>query len=223
MVKSVTETSNRKLTGLLGGTFDPIHHGHLRMAEQLADALQLDTVRFIPCGNPPHRDSPVTSAVDRSTMVKLAIAGNPRFVIDDRELARDGPSYTYDTLISLREECGEDAGLCLFMGSDAFSEFDNWHRWQEISELCHLVLVERPDAESVSNLRPDLMTLLNERRVEHAASLAECPAGLILIQRIQALNISATTIRKELGTQRSPRYLLPDTVLDYIHQQGLYR
>jgi len=225
MAKSAADQTRtgRRLVGLLGGTFDPIHYGHLRMAEQLADALKLDEIRFIPSANPPHRQSPQTSAADRCEMVRLAIAGNPRFVLDDRELLRAGASYTIDTLLSLRAELGNNTALCLIMGSDAFIEFDSWHRWDEIPELCHLVLVERPNVQMSEALRPALQSLLRERYTDQPAELAEKTAGRIMIQRITALDISATAIREDFRTQRSPRYLLPDSVVDFIQGHQLYR
>lgn len=223
MVKSAANLQRRPLVGILGGTFDPIHYGHLRMAEDLADALQLDTVHFIPSANPPHKQSPITSAKDRCEMVKLAIASNPRFMLDDRELRREGASYTIDTLLSLREDLGEQTALCLIMGSDAFAEFDSWHRWQEILQHCHLVLVERPNIQLDGALRTELQSLLRDHYVQSPEKLSSSSAGLINIQRITALDISATAIRQHLITGRSSRYLLPDTVIDYIQKQHLYK
>lgn len=222
MVKSAADDNRRSLVGILGGTFDPIHHGHLRMAEDLADALKLDEVRFIPSANPPHKQSPNTSAKDRCEMVKLAIASNPRFILDDRELKREGASYTIDTLLSLREELGQQAALCLIMGSDAFVEFDSWHRWREILQHCHIVLVERPNMQLTSALRTELQSFLRDHYAE-AEKLSSSAAGYINIQRITALDISATVIRKNMSTGRSTRYLLPDRVIDYIQHHQLYK
>ncbi|MDP2247139.1 MAG: nicotinate-nucleotide adenylyltransferase, partial [Nitrosomonadales bacterium] len=205
MVKSAADQPGYQLIGILGGTFDPIHHGHLRMAEDLADALRLDQVRFIPAANPPHKQAPSTSAADRCEMVKLAIAGNPRFILDDRELRRDGASYTIDTLLSLRQALGDKPALCLILGSDAFVEFDSWYRWNEILGLCHLVLVERPTVNMCEALRPVLQSLLREHYAEDPALLSASPSGRIIIQRITALDISATAIRKHFQLQRSPK------------------
>ncbi|MDZ4098978.1 MAG: nicotinate-nucleotide adenylyltransferase [Methylophilaceae bacterium] len=222
MVKFAANQARRPLIGILGGTFNPIHHGHLRMAEDLADVLKLDAVRFIPSANPPHKQSPITSAADRCEMVNLAIASNPRFILDDCELKREGASYTIDTLLSLREKLGKETALCLIMGSDAFAEFDSWHRWQEILTLCHLALVERPNVELSEALRPALQDLLRQHYTDELGQLSASPAGLISIQRITALDISATAIRKYLATQRSARYLMPDAVIDYIDRHHLY-
>lgn len=222
MVKSEAEKAGRSMIGILGGTFDPIHFGHLRMAEDLADALHLDQVRFIPSANPPHKQAPATSAEDRCEMVRLAIDGNPRFILDDRELSRPGASYTIDTLLSLRKDLGNEISLCLIMGSDAFVEFDSWHRWQEILGLCHLVLVERPNIQIAEALRPALQSLLQGCYAENAAQLSAVPSGKITIQRITALDISATAIRQDFLNQHSPRYLLPDSVINFIRRHQLY-
>jgi nicotinate-nucleotide adenylyltransferase len=223
MVKSAANQARWPLVGILGGTFDPIHHGHLRMAEDLADILKFDALRFIPSANPPHKQSPTTSAEDRCEMVKLAIASNPRFILDDRELKREGASYTIDTLLSLRQELGEEVALCLIMGSDAFAEFDSWHRWREILSLCHLVLVERPHIGLTEALRPALQTLLRDRYTEQAAQLPGSASGLITIQRITTLDISATGLRSHMASGRSIRYLLPDAVMSYIEANKLYQ
>lgn len=147
-----------KLIGVLGGTFDPIHFGHLRMAQELYDALGLNEVRFIPAANPPHRHQPVANAGQRAEMVALAIAGNPMFKLDIRELERGDTSYTIDTLQSLRDEVGKDASICLLLGSDAFCKFDTWHRWDEILDLSHIALVERPMTNTRDPLPPILQS-----------------------------------------------------------------
>ena len=148
--------------GLLGGTFNPIHFGHLRMAQELAESLNLDEVRFIPSANPPHKHAPLVSAEQRATMVRLAIADNPLFKFDDRELNRTGASFTIDTLVSLRDELGEKTSLVLIMGSDAFIKFDTWHRWQEIIKLCHIALVQRPDKKPTEALSKTLALFLEQ-------------------------------------------------------------
>lgn len=211
-----------KLIGVLGGTFDPIHFGHLRMAQELYDALGLNEVRFIPAANPPHRHQPVANAGQRAEMVALAIAGNPMFKLDIRELERGDTSYTIDTLQSLRGEVGKDASICLLLGSDAFCKFDTWHRWDEILDLSHIALVERPMTNTRDPLPPILQSLLQDHYTENAEDFASSSAGLITMQRITALDISATRIREELKQGASPRYLLPDAVIDYLHAHRLY-
>lgn len=208
--------------GLLGGTFNPIHFGHLRMAQELADSLGLSEVRFIPSANPPHKAAPQVSAENRAAMVQLAIANNPAFKFDDRELHRAGASYTVDTLQSLRDELGKEASLILMMGSDAFTKFNSWHRWQDIIKLCHIVLVQRPASTPKDALPKVLETFLHRHYTEHAEELHESSAGLVTMQAITPLEISSTAIRQTLGTKRSARYLIPDSVLDYIANQQLY-
>lgn len=214
-----------KAIGVLGGTFDPIHFGHLRMAQELSDALGLTEVHFIPAATPPHRDQPTTSAMHRAAMVGLAIADNPTFSLDDRELKRSGPSYTVDTLQSLRGELGQEVSICLLLGSDAFIRLDTWHRWEELLTLCHIAMVERPAtrAPSKESLPPVLQTLLHDHYTEDTKDLASTSAGFITMQKITALDISATRMRESLRHHNSPRYLMPDSVIDYIHTHQLYR
>lgn len=207
--------------GLLGGTFNPIHFGHLRMAQELAEALSLNEVRFIPSANPPHKSAPNVSAEHRAAMVQLAIANNPLFTFDDRELRRTGASYTIDTLQSLRDELGAYASVVLFMGSDAFTKLHTWHRWQEIISLCHIALVQRPLA-SKEPLPKVLETFLHNHYTENAQDLHETCAGLITMQAITPLEISSTAIRSALQNKQSARYLTPDCVLDYIEQHQRY-
>ena len=209
--------------GLLGGTFDPIHFGHLGMAQELAQALALDTVKFIPAAVPPLKSQPSASAADRCAMVQLAIANNPDFQLDDRELKRTGPSYTVETLRSLRSELSEQDSLVLFIGSDAFKQFNRWHQWQEIIQLCHIALVARPDSEVSTGLNPELVTFLQDHYTENAMDLQSESAGLITMQAITPLAISSSAIREQLKNRQSARYLTPDCVLDYIAQHGLYQ
>jgi nicotinate-nucleotide adenylyltransferase len=209
--------------GLLGGTFDPIHFGHLGMAQELAEALALDTVKFIPAAVPPLKSQPSASAADRCAMVQLAIANNPDFQLDDRELKRTGPSYTVETLRSLRSELSEQDSLVLFIGSDAFKQLNRWHQWQEIIQLCHIALVARPDSEVSTGLNPELVTFLQDHYTENAMDLQSESAGLITMQAITPLAISSSAIREQLKNRQSARYLTPDCVLDYIAQHGLYQ
>ena len=208
--------------GLLGGTFNPIHFGHLRMAQELADSLSLNAVKFIPSANPPHKPPPQVSAEHRAAMVQLAIAGNSQFQFDDRELSRTGASYTVDTLESLRNELGDGTSLILIMGSDAFTKFNTWHRWQEIIKLCHIALVQRPAPNNKERLTKELKTFLHNHYTEHAEDLHESSAGLVTMQAITPLEISSTAIRQALQLKHSARYLMPENVLDYIAVNQLY-
>ncbi len=208
------------MLGILGGTFDPIHHGHLRTALDVAEAVGLGEVRFIPLRHAVHRDQPETPAAVRLAMVRAAIAGEPRFVADDRELRRDGPSYTLHTLESLRAERGATEPVCVLVGADAFREFLTWHQPHGILRLAHLVVMQRPGGTATDD--PALRALVERHRAAAAIELRADPGGRILFQTVTQLDISATDIRARLRGGRSARYLVPDPVLDLIRREGLY-
>lgn len=210
--------------GIFGGTFDPVHFGHLRLAEELAESIVLDQIRFIPAGQPPHRRRPQTSAAHRLAMVRLAIADNPRFDVDDRETRREAPSWTVDTLESLRAELGDQQPLYLLLGADAFLGLPGWHRWQHLFDLAHIAIAHRPGYPQTQ--WQDAMTMgLREQFEQRWAQQADhaSAAGQIVTCPITALDISATSIRDALKHDRSPRYLLPEQVRDYISQHHLYQ
>ena len=210
--------------GILGGTFDPIHFAHLRLAEELTDALGLSQVRFVPASIPPHRATPRVAAAHRLQMTRLACAGNARFVVDDRECRRSGPSYTVDTLLELRTELGAQGVLCLLMGVDAFQGLTTWSRWERLFELAHIVVAHRPGfGVELSSMPEPLAHQFETRSAAAASQLQESAAGLIWLQPVTPLDISATAIRAAIRDQRSPRYLIPDSVLDYIHRSSLYK
>jgi nicotinate-nucleotide adenylyltransferase len=213
--------------GILGGTFDPIHYGHLRLAQELAEGLDLREVRFIPAGWPPHRTQPFASVQQRLDMARLGIAGNPLFALDEREIFKPTPSYTVETLLDLRRETGAAQPLCLFMGTDAFLGLASWHRWQALFALAHIVVAQRPGfsglGRAAATMPAELRDQLNRRLANAPEALAAAPAGAIFVQPITALDISATQLRETLAAGRSPRYLLPDAVLDYIQTNGLYK
>ncbi|WP_193072652.1 nicotinate-nucleotide adenylyltransferase [Pseudomonas sp. FME51] len=206
--------------GLLGGTFDPIHFGHLRSAVEVREYLALDELRLIPNATPPHRDSPGASAQQRLEMVCLATAADASLLVDDCELQRDRPSYTVDTLESLRAELGAEATLFLIVGWDAFSGLPGWHRWEEILQLASLVVLQRPEQDQ--ELPEVLKDLLAARSVGDASAM-QATHGEILCLAQTPLAISATHIRSLIQAGRSPRFLLPDSVLGYIETKGLYR
>jgi len=212
--------------GILGGTFDPVHFGHLRLAQELAEGLALGEVRIIPAGLPPHRAQPFASPQQRLEMVRLGIDGNPLFTLDEREIFKPTPSYSVETLLDLRRELGAMQPLCLFMGADAFLGLTTWHRWRELFDLAHIVVAQRPGVSGITRaaatLPADLMDALNRRLTNEPEALRDAPSGTILVHPVTALDISATQIRSELAAGRSPRYLLPDAVLDYIQTNGLY-
>ena len=211
--------------GIFGGTFDPIHFGHLRLAQEVAEALRLAEVRFMPGGTPPHRAAPQVAAQQRMDMVRLATAGNPLFSVDDREFTRSGPGYTVDTLLELRREMGAAQSLCLLLGADAFIELATWHRWHELFALAHLIVAHRPGfaPETWPQRMPEpLAREYDSRRLHQPFAVHLSPAGGIVTQAIAALDISGSLIRDSLSRGVSPRYLLPDPVLDYIRSHALY-
>ncbi|QBQ53330.1 nicotinate-nucleotide adenylyltransferase [Nitrosococcus wardiae] len=205
--------------GIFGGTFDPVHFGHLRPALELLEQLPLTEIRFIPCRHPPHRQAPMASPGQRLAMLELAIAEEPRFTVDDRELARSGPSYMVDTLASLRAEQG-NGPLCLILGTDAFRGLPQWHRWAELMELAHLLVMKRPGEPLPQE--GELKHFLESRCIYDPAQLAQQPRGLIFPLEVTQLAISATRIRSLIGAGRSARYLLPDAVWDDIRKKRLY-
>jgi nicotinate-nucleotide adenylyltransferase len=218
--------ANTAPLGILGGTFDPIHYGHLRLAEELAEALKLAEVRLIPAGTPPHRAAPPTAATHRLAMAVLAIVGNPHLAVDAREVRRSGPGYTYDTLAELRAEEGAQRPLVLLLGADAFLDLATWHRWHELFALAHIVIAHRPGfpVETWPERMPQPLAREYEKRLmKQPLNVYMSPAGGIAALPIAALDISATMIRGALAEGYSPRYLLPETVLDYIRANNLYR
>jgi nicotinate-nucleotide adenylyltransferase len=211
--------------GILGGTFDPIHFGHLRLAEEVAQTLKLAKVRLVPSGTPPHRAAPHAAAAHRMAMVKLAAAGNPLFVVDEREAGRSGPAYTFDTLTEIRAELDAAAPLVLLVGADAFLDLAAWHRWHELFGLAHIAVAHRPGFP-VERWREGMLHPLareyDARLMHQPLAVHLAPAGGIVVIPFTALDISATAIRALVGAGGSPRYLLPDPVLDYIRTNNLY-
>jgi len=208
------------MIGLLGGTFDPIHLGHLRPALDCLQALGLDQVRLIPLHVAVHRQQPQADGATRLRMLRAAIVDEPGLVADARELERPGGSYTIDTLKALRAELGRSVPLCLLLGSDAFAGFLDWYRPLEILGLAHLVVMRRP--EPGPPLVPELERLTTERRCSDASALAGSPGGRILFQEVTQMAISATRVRELVRAGASIRYLVPDPVLEIIRRDGLY-
>lgn len=216
------------MIGLFGGTFDPVHYGHLRPALEIVAAMKLDEMRFIPAAQPPHRQAPVASASQRREMLELALADQPGFVLDDRELKRAGPSYMIDTLISLRAELGAACPLCLVLGLDAFTGLSSWHRWQELLDHAHIVIAKRPLTEQQmpdqqADAADSLQALLTERLTENPGQLKTHPAGRLYQVEVTQLAISATRIRADCASGKSCRYLMPEPVYEYIQRNGLYQ
>jgi nicotinate-nucleotide adenylyltransferase len=209
------------MLGIYGGTFDPIHYGHLRTALEVTEAVGLDAVRFVPCGVPPHRGAPGATAEQRLALLRAALAdAEPGFAIDTLELERPGPSYMVDTLASIRAEIGAEP-LCLIVGLDALRGLHRWHRWLDLFELAHVLVMQRPGP--VAEFPDELKTPLAQRNTVSPAPLRQRPAGLVHFVPVTQLDISATRIREALAAGRSARYLTPDAVLDSIREMGIYR
>jgi nicotinate-nucleotide adenylyltransferase len=212
-----------KPTGILGGTFDPIHFGHLRMALELYQALDLAEIRLIPCYQPVHRKQPVATPEQRLAMVKKAICEEPALIADDCEIKRESPSYTIDTLKHLHQLAKRHAKqtpFCIIMGIDALLGFPSWHKWEEILKLAHLVVAHRPHYQLPHT--GVVADLLKQRHTTNALDLHRHLGGKILLHPVTALEISSTDIRKQIGLGQNPRFLLPDSVYKYIQEHGTY-
>ena len=205
--------------GLFGGTFDPIHYGHLRTAFELWQLLRLEQVRFLPTGNPPHRESSLAPSELRLSMVRAAIAGQSAFVVDDREMRRTGMSYTVDTLLDLRREY-QDRSLCLLLGMDAFLGVPHWHRWREIFDLAHVVVAHRPGWKAP--ITGPLGEVMVDRGTGNIRDLHGSTAGRIFVHAVTQLEISSTDLRMLIHGNRDLRYLLPDAVRELIVTSGCY-
>ena len=197
---------------ILGGTFDPVHNAHLRVAWEAAEMLDAD-VRLIPANVPPHRDQPIASAAERAAILRAALQGQDRLVADERELRRDGPSWTIDTLIELRDEIGPERPLVLLVGADAFLALSSWHRWAELFDYAHIGVLTRPGHE-IATLPTELRIKVASRRASDPNAITTTPAGRVFSMPVTPLEISATAIRDVLASGGEPRYLMPDSVLD---------
>lgn len=205
--------------GLLGGTFDPVHYGHLRAALEVRDALGLESLRFLPAGTPALREAPLAGPVHRLAMLQRALQGAPGFSIDDREMRRSGPSYMVDTLTEIRREAPA-APLILLIGQDAANGLDRWHQWRRLFELAHLAVMQRPDSRA--RYAHELAQQMAQRQVSSPNEVLAVPAGLVIRLPITQLDISATHIRSLLAAGQSPRFMLPDAVLDYAREHHIY-
>jgi nicotinate-nucleotide adenylyltransferase len=204
---------------ILGGTFDPVHFGHLRPALDVQQALEISCVHLLPCRVPPHRDPPRGSPELRLELLRLAVAGEPALDIDTRELDREGPSYMVETLASLRADKGEES-LCLVLGMDALLGLESWYRWREITNLCHLVVMQRPGKQWPK--QGALAELFSEAHTGVLRQLHERSAGCVFGVPVTQMAVSSTQIRELLAAGKSPRYLLPDAVLNRIKQERWY-
>lgn len=207
------------MIGILGGSFDPIHYGHLHSAQALYQQLHLSELRFIPCKNPVINKKVYASGQQRLIMLQRALQHYPYFSIDERELRRKTPSYTIDTLHSLRAELG-NTPLGLILGFDNLASLYHWHKWTELIQYAHLLIVPRPDHTNILNTEMD--TFVKKYQISDPRLLSQQTAGFLFMTHVKPLPISASLIRKKIANADYPTGLLPPTVLDYILQQKLY-
>lgn len=233
----LSEAMDHGPLGILGGTFDPIHIAHLRMAQEGLEACGLERVRFIPAGQPTHRQQPGVAAIHRLAMTRLAVRDVPQFDVDEAEVLSAAPSYTVPTLERLRQVYGTQRPLVLLLGADAFMGLTRWHRWSELFALAHIAVATRPghrlpmthmdtvrDTVDIHGELPDaaLAEAFRERFTPLSQRLAASPGGQISLFPMTPLDISATAIRAQLAAGKTPRFLVPDGVLDYIQTHHLY-
>ena len=215
--------------GVMGGMFDPVHTGHIAAAVAALDCLSLDELRLIPCANPFHRDAAVADADDRVAMLKLAAQTDARLLVDERELKRQGISYTVDTLLSLHVDF-PDSIFVLVLGEDAFQSLPHWHKWRELFELCHICMINRPvtghdpDNED-SGARQALHLELLKRQVNNVNELFAEQKGRIFLLNKEALQIASNELRTQLqtGADSDAALMLPTAVSKYIAEHNLYR
>lgn len=205
------------MIGIFGGTFDPVHYGHLRSALEVKEIFRLDEVRLIPSAQPPHRQAPQASVAMRLEMLKLSVQNQPGFIVDTREIDRAGASYMVVTLESLRHDFPGQS-LLLFIGSDAFNQLTSWYEWQRLFDFAHVVVLTRPGFSTIQ-----LDDFFIDRQAVSKQELLEHLAGKLYFQAITQLDISATAIRTIIASQRNPVFLLPDAVIAYIKQNRLYQ
>ncbi len=204
---------------LFGGTFDPVHYGHLRCADEARQKLNLESMYLLPSGSPPHRGAPRASVRQRLDMLRLALPEFPQLEIDDRETLRSGPSYMVDTLAELKAEFPQRP-LLLLIGQDAANQLHGWFHWQELFELAHIVILTRPGV--TEEYRQDIGKQINRRLVSGVQEMLSSQAGGVLNLGVVSIDVSATTIQSIIRLGRSPQSMLPVAVLDYINENRLY-
>lgn len=207
------------MIGILGGSFDPIHYGHLHIAQAVYQQLNLQEVRFLPCKNPVIDKKIIATEQQRLAMLKLALQPFPYFSIDERELHRTTPSYMVETLASLRLEW-DNMPLGLILGADNLACLDHWHQWKSLINYAHLLIVPRPDQTKTYSKK--IHTFVKKYQIQNSALLSQQSSGFLYLTHVKALPISATFIRKAIASGNPPVGSLPSTVLDYILEQKLY-
>jgi len=215
-----------KPIGIFGGTFDPVHSGHLRVIVEIIENFGLGELRIIPCGTPPIKNASIATPAQRMDMLKIAVNNLQNIIIDDIETHRDGPSYTIDTLTAIKQRSPQSP-LYLFLGTDAFLGLNRWQRWRDIIEIAHIVVIHRPgrnidSSEFATSPNDEIKLLLESNLVSDVSTLKQNPAGNILLFPITKLDISSSAIRDLIKSGKSPRFLLPQDVLDFINAENLY-
>ncbi len=213
-------TDKRKVRIILGGTFDPIHFGHLRMAQEMLNHFSNATIALMPAAYPPHRAEPAASPEQRITMLELALNSTPQLLVDTRELRREEPSYSVVTLKDIREEA-QDSCLIFLLGTDAFAKLDQWYHWEQLLTLTNVLVIKRPG--SGLPRKGPVSELFKQHKVNDIADLADYSHGKIGYFQMPLLDISSTYIRDQIKCGKSPRFLLPNVILDYINQNHLYQ
>lgn len=211
------------LLGIYGGTFDPIHLGHLHAAQQVQQVLNMDEVRMVVSARPPHREPPVLSAAERLCLVQYALEGQTSLIAENCELMREGLSYMVDTLGEFRQQM-PNRPIALILGMDAFNGLKSWHNWQQIIELAHIVITDRPNSDTRLDkvIEKSLQGFVNDHLVPSKQQLQQSPSGLVYIQYISPLAISATEIRERLTHNESVDMLVPKKVWQEIQAKRLY-
>jgi len=214
------------MLGIYGGSFDPIHFGHIKTALMLLEHFEFEQIKFVPCQLSPHKPYAHVHARHRWQMLNLVCRSNDKLNVDDRELKRKPPSYTIDTLLELRSEYGKQQSIAIIMGLDAYLSFCAWHRYKEILPLCHIILLQRPGY--TLDDKPDADTVCEKNyydahSTEDFDDLKNSPCGKIFMSHLEQYDISSTQIRQTIKQGEQPNYLIPGNVWNYIRRNDLYK
>ena len=221
MTIKIDKSAGKSGVAIMGGTFDPIHNGHLRTAVEVLDRYHYSELRLNPCFQPVHKGWPSVSPQQRLEMAKLAISGDSRLRVDSREMDREGPSYSVDTLRDIRSEIGPNESLIMVLGMDSFLSLPTWQNWQELIQYSHLLVVSRPGWEP--DLISELSAFCENYRAASSHELQCAPSGRVWFETLTPLGISSSMIRALARKNESIAYLLPEPVQKYIEQHQLYR
>ena len=206
---------------IFGGTFDPVHYGHIKVASDLADHLDVNSVALMPCGKPTHRPPPAATPSQRLDMLKLSIVGNQKLTVEESEIDTTTPNYTINSLHRIRSRIGAKETVFLCIVSDTLSQLDSWHQWTDLTKYCHIVAISRPGLNR--KYSSSLTNWIASRRCRDVAKLKENPAGFVYHCELSFLDISSTKIRQKIKTNEALQKLLPSKVINYIHINHLYK